>query len=150
MKKKFFTKFFALFFLINVSLEAGINNYNISQEDRDLVIKRISSYDKDELIERKTFLLAQLEDDNQSIFNIDTNNQETKTETETEEDDDDELIYFEIDAINIALSIMPQTSDQFLDLIQMVVVSSQLLQLMVIIQLLLNWVMYIMMLVLQP
>ena len=49
--------------------------------------------------------MAQLEDDNQSIFNIDTNNQETKTETETEEDDDDELIYFEIDAINIALSI---------------------------------------------
>ena len=53
--KKFFSQLLVLFFFSSISLEAGINNYDISQEDKDIVIKRISSYDKNELIERKTF-----------------------------------------------------------------------------------------------
>ena len=44
-------------------------------------------------------MLAQLEEDNQAT------GASTNEETETEEEDDDALIYFEIDAINIALSI---------------------------------------------
>ena len=54
--KKFFSQLLVLFFFSSISLEAGINNYDISQEDKDIVIKRISSYDKNELIERKTFI----------------------------------------------------------------------------------------------
>ena len=53
--KKFFSQILVLFFFTSIALEAGINDYKISQEDRDQVIKRISSYDKNELIERKTF-----------------------------------------------------------------------------------------------
>ena len=46
-------------------------------------------------------MLAQLEEDNQAT----DASTDSANETETEEEDDDALIYFEIDAINIALSI---------------------------------------------
>ena len=54
--KNYFAQLLHYCCFVSVSLEAGINNYNISEEEMDLVIKRISSYDKNELIERKLLL----------------------------------------------------------------------------------------------
>ena len=40
--KKFFSQFLVLFFFTSIALEAGINDYNISQEDKDQVIKELA------------------------------------------------------------------------------------------------------------
>ena len=97
--KSFISLLLSIIFVISPvmasSYELDLNA--IPQQDRDLIISRVSNYSNNELIERKSFLVAALEDEKKEPNSI---------QNSDEEDEDDEaLIYFELNVINIALSI---------------------------------------------
>ena len=70
----------------------------IPQQDRDLIISRVSNYSNNELIERRSLLVAALEDEKEEPNSTQNSNEE-------DDEDDEALIYFELNVINIALSI---------------------------------------------